>query len=89
MLDFSETLRIIIHALNIEDLCNGSTPDSDSVCGGSNPSSSAKDHPKGWSFFIRRGWGIRKGDLGAAKGTKCPVDTWLARGRIHERRSRS
>ena len=26
---------------NIEDLCNGSTPDSDSVCGGSNPSSSA------------------------------------------------
>ena len=27
---------------NIEDLCNGSTPDSDSVCGGSNPSSSAK-----------------------------------------------
>ena len=27
---------------SIEDLCNGSTPDSDSVCGGSNPSSSAK-----------------------------------------------
>ena len=27
---------------NIEDLCNGSTPDSDSVCGGSNPSSSAR-----------------------------------------------
>ena len=27
----------------IEDLCNGSTPDSDSVCGGSNPSSSAKN----------------------------------------------
>ena len=26
---------------HIEDLCNGSTPDSDSVCGGSNPSSSA------------------------------------------------
>ena len=26
----------------IEDLCNGSTPDSDSVCGGSNPSSSAR-----------------------------------------------
>ena len=26
----------------IEDLCNGSTPDSDSVCGGSNPSSPAK-----------------------------------------------
>ena len=29
----------------IEDLCNGSTPDSDSVCGGSNPSSSAKKSP--------------------------------------------
>ena len=29
----------------IEDLCNGSTPDSDSVCGGSNPSSSAKKAP--------------------------------------------
>ena len=29
----------------IEDLCNGSTPDSDSVCGGSNPSSSAKQQP--------------------------------------------
>ena len=27
---------------DLEDLCNGSTPDSDSVCGGSNPSSSAK-----------------------------------------------
>ena len=26
----------------IGDLCNGSTPDSDSVCGGSNPSSPAK-----------------------------------------------
>ena len=32
----------IIFLLQIEDLCNGSTPDSDSVCGGSNPSSSAK-----------------------------------------------
>ena len=29
----------------IEDLCNGSTPDSDSVCGGSNPSSSAIKNP--------------------------------------------
>ena len=39
-------VRIIITVLDalashIEDLCNGSTPDSDSVCGGSNPSSSA------------------------------------------------
>ena len=41
----------------IEDLCNGSTPDSDSVCGGSNPSSSAnkKDHTFGVVFFIGRG----------------------------------
>ena len=29
----------------IGDLCNGSTPDSDSVCGGSNPSSPAKSNP--------------------------------------------
>ena len=37
-------------------MCNGSTPDSDSVCGGSNPSSSAnkKHHPFGWCFFIGR-----------------------------------
>ena len=41
MLDISEKLGIIL-MLSIEDLCNGSTPDSDSVCGGSNPSSSAK-----------------------------------------------
>ena len=33
----------IIGTVTIEDLCNGSTPDSDSVCGGSNPSSSAKN----------------------------------------------
>ena len=42
MLDFLRKVRIIINVLAIEDLCNGSTPDSDSVCGGSNPSSSAK-----------------------------------------------
>ena len=44
----------------IEDLCNGSTPDSDSVCGGSNPSSSAnkKRHPNGWRFFVGLGWGF-------------------------------
>ena len=41
-------------AADIEDLCNGSTPDSDSVCGGSNPSSSAnkKHHPFGWCFLL-------------------------------------
>ena len=40
----------------IEDLCNGSTPDSDSVCGGSNPSSSAKkaDTHSGICFFYYR-----------------------------------
>ena len=36
---------VIILLCSIEDLCNGSTPDSDSVCGGSNPSSSAKREP--------------------------------------------
>ena len=42
----------------IEDLCNGSTPDSDSVCGGSNPSSSAKKKttPKGCGFLFAVGW---------------------------------
>ena len=45
MLDFLRKVRIIINVLAIEDLCNGSTPDSDSVCGGSNPSSSAKKSP--------------------------------------------
>ena len=38
----------------IEDLCNGSTPDSDSVCGGSNPSSPAKKkrHASACLFFL-------------------------------------
>ena len=38
----------------IEDLCNGSTPDSDSVCGGSNPSSSAKtlENESFQGFFV-------------------------------------
>ena len=41
-------------AAYIEDLCNGSTPDSDSVCGGSNPSSSAKKYgyPFGYPYFF-------------------------------------
>ena len=41
VLDFFWDVRIIKFVREIEDLCNGSTPDSDSVCGGSNPSSSA------------------------------------------------
>ena len=40
-LDFFGKPCIIISALDTGDLCNGSTPDSDSVCGGSNPSSPA------------------------------------------------
>ena len=42
-LDIHQELIIIYTISFIEDLCNGSTPDSDSVCGGSNPSSSAKN----------------------------------------------
>ena len=41
--------------LHIEELCNGSTTDSDSVCWGSNPYSSAKKEacPTGRaSFFV-------------------------------------
>ena len=45
VLDFFGKVLIISNVLAIEDLCNGSTPDSDSVCGGSNPSSSAKKTP--------------------------------------------
>ena len=54
MLDFWRKMRII--RTSIEDLCNGSTPDSDSVCGGSNPSSSAirftQDSPESWGFVF-------------------------------------
>ena len=63
MLDFLVSLRIIRNVQKIEDLCNGSTPDSDSVCGGSNPSSSAKNHilrKKGVVFYL------------------CTVGNWLA-----------
>ena len=43
-------LPIKWHKLNIGELCNGSTTDSDSVCWGSNPYSSAKrtTHHLGW-----------------------------------------
>ncbi len=54
LLDIFLLVRIIISVPAIEDLCNGSTPDSDSVCGGSNPSSSAKKKatPFGVAFFL-------------------------------------
>ena len=57
VLDFFFFVRIISFVREIEDLCNGSTPDSDSVCGGSNPSSSAKkDRPlRGRSFLASDG----------------------------------
>ena len=52
MLDFFWKVSIINTVPSLEDLCNGSTPDSDSVCGGSNPSSSAiantYEHPIVW-----------------------------------------
>ena len=55
LLDFFRKLGII-WMFQIEDLCNGSTPDSDSVRGGSNPSSSAirftQDSPESWGFFF-------------------------------------
>ena len=54
ILDFSldKSGKPAIMTLALGDLCNGSTPDSDSVCGGSNPSSPAKEnsHLKRWLF---------------------------------------
>ena len=68
----------------IEDLCNGSTPDSDSVCGGSNPSSSAKkDHThRVWSFFGRRAWDSKR-PTERSEVKNMPVACCLGRGRIH------
>ena len=70
MLDFSEILHII-KLFQIEDLCNGSTPDSDSVCGGSNPSSSAKKKPTpfGVGFFLPSDSGFEE-DGRAKRGKK-------------------
>ena len=51
LLDFFRSLSIINFVPRIEDLCNGSTPDSDSVCGGSNPSSSAIKHTQPYSWL--------------------------------------
>ena len=63
-LDISERLHIII-AVSIEDLCNGSTPDSDSVCGGSNPSSSAnkKERLNGVLFYWHLDEGFERAAL--------------------------
>ena len=68
MLDFFKYLHIIKPS-QIEDLCNGSTPDSDSVCGGSNPSSSAikTRYLSGYLVFIL-GW-----DSNPFK-CRCPMD---------------
>ena len=72
VLDFFQVVRIIIFVREIEDLCNGSTPDSDSVCGGSNPSSSAKkDHTKRCGLF----W-LSDGD---STPSKCGADERRAR----------
>ena len=60
VLDFFCDVRIIRFVREIEDLCNGSTPDSDSVCGGSNPSSSAKNtQPHLWLGVFLLWVGIR------------------------------
>ena len=50
----NEIIKCIMFMFHLEDLCNGSTPDSDSVCGGSNPSSSAKKYgyPFGYPYFF-------------------------------------
>ncbi len=47
--------------LNIGELCNGSTTDSDSVCWGSNPYSPAKNKPPNRVvlFLAKKGNGIR------------------------------
>ena len=53
----------------IEDLCNGSTPDSDSVCGGSNPSSSARSTVVArlqWTFFASRALRFHRSALDAS-----------------------
>ena len=50
-IDFFAKRVIIINVLDsIAGLCNGSTPDSDSVCEGSNPSPAAKR--KGWQISV-------------------------------------
>ena len=54
-------------SLRLEDLCNGSTPDSDSVCGGSNPSSSAKKEAR----CLRSGFSFLAEDEQDSNPSKC------------------
>ena len=42
----------IVNAMTIPRLCNGSTSDSGSDCGGSNPPWGTKAEPTGSAFFI-------------------------------------
>ena len=51
-------------ARQIAGLCNGSTPDSDSVCEGSNPSPAAKKTvvPSGTAVFLRKRQGFERFD---------------------------
>ena len=73
--------------IRIEDLCNGSTPDSDSVCGGSNPSSSAnnKSHPNGWLLLLAEDEiGVERAAPVRTLVQKVSGGHFLARGRIHE-----
>ena len=67
-------------SLRLEDLCNGSTPDSDSVCGGSNPSSSAKKEARcfrsGFSFLAEDEQDSKGRHKRARWCKKCPVDTF-------------
>src|SRR5699024_7878629 len=55
---FAYNNKCLLRGDGIGDLCNGSTPDSDSVCGGSNPSSPARKNPVTvvTGFFLRL-WG--------------------------------
>ena len=52
-----------IIAIALAELCKGSTPDSDSVCEGSNPSSAAKntERPTGASYFYAYSDSNRRG----------------------------
>ena len=53
MLDKSRRMDIIVMSNDTAGLCNGSTPDSDSVCEGSNPSPAAKEQLR-----IERFWAV-------------------------------
>ena len=55
-------------------------------CGraGSSPASRTKKYgyPIGYPLFFCLA-GLEEGGLGSGKATKCPVDAWLARGKVH------